>query len=365
MIFKHFSKYAFAILATATLTTFAQAADVKDCAGKPKDFLSPNLIKPCLAVAKRKGVTARERSVIYLQIAESTYFSTRNPNDATGKLFEAALMADNRFADAHVAKAFFRYMIGLPTDAIATLEAGLKILPDDPTLNAAYASLIATPQNVDVIDTSCTAAMAHPTADRRVFQMCAEALRSAGLEQKSLEAYRRAAFDFDQAEVIDYGLTRQVDIGEEYASLLLKAGRLSEAAEAYAAYLDKHSILKVQYQKVALLAYFQTKAGLQKTAADTYGQAARLAPAEERFDFRFKQLIALASTGQWQDAKAVSDDLFRKASKREILQLQVRLKTGAQPRVKITGKFDEITQSALAECLKDSGCFTKAEGDAL
>jgi hypothetical protein len=52
-------------------------------------------------------------------------------------------------------------------------------------------------------------------------------------------------------------------------------------------------------------------------------------------------------------------------TKKQVLQLQVRLKNGTQKHFEINGKFDASMEAAMNACLQDPDCFDGVVGRTL
>ncbi len=346
---------------------------LKECEGSIDTRISIQDFKSCEAFTKNKKMTARQKAQIYLQLGITAHvdqYNTRSTifKDGLGmhfKYWEKAIAADKTFVEPYLILAATHASLNQMDLKAKFLKEGQIAFPNDPRLDSEVALLDASPDRASAIQEMCGRATANGVADSSVFYNCGQAYWYANLKAESEASFRKAAFGFPDGQSSRYGLIAPYIGASTYAENLKADGKYIQAADFLEEYLAFKHWLGVNYSDLELLGDLFLKVGKPAKAANAFEKAARQTDDEMQYSLRLRQIIGLAASGNNDEAQSVSAQLYRNATKKQILQLQLKLKNATQKELVITGKFDDATKTALMECLLDSECFMISSGQLL
>ncbi len=172
-------------------------------------------------------------------------------------------------------------------------------------------------------------------------------------------AYQKALALEDRSTRSRFGIWQASDTSYSYATFLEKHNSPKAAADFLEAYLKTRSPNDISPYHKKLMAELYQKSGNFAKAAEQFDNLKAGFPRRKAYEMKLAALINLAKSGDMSGARAMSLFMFEKATKNQILQLQVKLKNGTQRHLKITGKYDADTKSALDACLNDRKCFSE------
>ncbi len=351
----------------------AASPKLKDCLGSVDQRISVENFNKCEALTRSKKLTARQKAQLFLQLGitvETDQLDSRSTR-FKGKItlpveyWEKAIAADKTYAESYLILATTVGYRQQPELKRQFLEAGRIAAPEDPRFDSEIALIDSGPTNSTLVRELCNRSMAHPAADKSIFYNCGEAFWRSDLKAEAGVAFRKAAFEFPVEQTPRYGIMQSGIDESTFADHLSNDGKAIEAASFYEKYLGLKHKLNVTYSALGVLGGLYEKAGKPAEAATVFEKAARNATGEWQYIYRLRQIVNLATAGESDEAKTVSNDFFEKASKKQVLLLQLKLKNGWQKHLIITGKYDEETKAALKNCIADSGCFAAKPGQLL
>jgi predicted Zn-dependent protease len=357
------------------LSGIADAASprLQKCIGSVVERVSIADFKECESFTLSKKVTARQKAQIFLQLGitvsteqiNSGSMHFKNKPSLSVDYWEKAIAADRTYAEPYL---ILSTTFGYKQQAEAKrqyLEAGRIAVPDDPRFDSEIALIEAKPGAAAIVSELCERATAHPSADESVFYNCGEAFWQANLKTEAEVAFRKAVFDFPVARMGRFGIMQSSISASTFATHLDEDNRTAEAAEFFEKYVARQPKINVDFTELELIGDLYLKAGKPQQAAMAFERGARQTTDDMQYQFRLRQLVSLATAGNNAEAKILSSDIYKRTSKKQIMQLQLKLKNGVFKRLAITGRFDEETKTALAKCLEDSKCFGKMPGQLL
>jgi tetratricopeptide (TPR) repeat protein len=353
----------------------SQAASPKlhDCLGSVDKRISVEDFKKCESYTLSKKITARQKAQLFLQLGitvetdQLNSRSTRFKNQPTlpVEYWEKAIAADKTYAEPYlILAATFGYRQQSDSKR-QFLDAGRIAVPDDPRFEAEIALIEAKTATAATVGELCGRATAHPSADKSVFYNCGEAFWRANLKSESEAAFRKAVFDFPVEQTSRYGVSQSYIDASTFATHLNEDNRTAEAAEFFEKYISLKPTINVDFTELEMVGDLYLKAGRPQQAAAVFERGARQTKDDMQHRFRLRQIVSLATAGNSSEATLVSKEFYERATKKQVLQLQLKLKNGNFKRLPITGKFDDETKSSLAECIVDSNCFVITPGQLL
>lgn len=349
------------------------APTIESCIGSYKVRIVQQNVATCKKYTKSKKVKAEQKAKIFLQLGifemfnggSSANFDAGAQEAKVESFMREAMKLDPNYPDSSLSLAGYFMRIGQKSKALEILRKAILQFPDDPRFAADLATVIADPAAAEEVRKLCEKSLSHKAADYTSFRSCASAYWNSGLVAEGEATYRKAIGNFEHMTFDRFVIPGDPRVMLEFVFKLDRIGRTQDAITFHEDYLIKHPKYSSFYDEDIAVARMYEKLSLYLKAARAFEKASRRTGGNDQAEVRIKQIENLVAAGEFAEAKLVSERFFERASKRSILQLQVKLKNGTQKQIKITGVFDAETKKALEVCLADRGCFPAHQGQSL
>jgi tetratricopeptide (TPR) repeat protein len=350
-----------ALLTAVFLGGPASAEDqLQTCLGSQAKLWGKKWLEACRTLADDPKLGAHERAKLLYTVGTTLPSASDLPYEERNSLaveyLVKSLTVDPTFRDSYFALTLYASDVE-KVRVLNVIDGGLKALPNDPELLAQKAAYGAGLANPDDVEGDCDRAFKAAPEDVIVGFLCGDAYRAIGEKEKALVAYKHATKNYPTVNGDFYKHMRLSNPFYKAAELESEFGRHAEAADTLSSYAIREPDVLTEELHQKRAGYLEA-AGRYREAAEDYELAAQSQiPKFPVQQMRMKQMLNLARAGDYGKAKAMVDAYARPGKLKEILQLQVKLKNTTVPGLAITGKFDEPTQFALDQCLRDLNCI--------
>ena len=323
--------------------------------------------RACAFDLKHKLLGKRERAEIKTKLGlllatnPSLMPEMANITDGGEGLWREAMVDDVTYADPFILMAEKLKMNQKYFEARKLIEEALAQNPRDSRLLAMAAVNSAIEHDFARVQDFCKTMETGDHIDFAAFADCGGATWRAGDQKRAEYFFRRADEKFDHwlgARIVWYAPAAPL---ATYASLLATDGQRRKAIEILQD-LEIRKPYAMEPLAYRLLGSSQEKEGLYLDAAETFKRAM-----DKGYSFDVptsmivRRITNMAKGSDASGALALWSKSFPKMSKREVLQVQVRLKNGLSD-YKINGQPDRALETAMRKCIADPSCF-KAKRD--
>jgi tetratricopeptide (TPR) repeat protein len=358
-----------ALLTAASLGGPAAAEDqLQTCLSSQAKLWGKKWLEACKTLADNPGLGAHERAKLFYRVGTALPLAPDLPYEERNSLAVDYLFK-SLTVDPTLRDSYFALTLYAPdaerARVLKMFDDGLKALPNDPELLAQKAAYGAGLSDPDDVEGGCDLAFGAAPEDVIVGFLCGDAYRAIGKTEKALVAYKYATKNYPNVNGEFYKQMQLSNPFRKAAELESEFGQYADAADTLFSYATREpgAFTEELYQQRA--GYLEA-AGRYSEAAEDYERAAQSQiPKFPVQLMRMKQMLNLARAGEFGKAKAMVDAYTRPGKLKEILQLQVKLKNTTVPGLVINGKFDEPTQSALDQCLRDLNCIDSIDRQSL